>query len=289
MNSTYKFFLSICIFATVLISSCELYNPAEPIPGYIHIDKFNLNTTYSTEGSNSHKITDAWVYIDDQIVGCFELPATFPVIAEGVHKIKLIPGIKVNGIASNRGQYPYYTSYEQDVNFEAGKSITLSPTITYKSTTNFVYLNDFEAAGFTIDTTNYSDTTLQLLVSPDPNVYEGAKSAIGYTDATKTRFECATTSNFVLPHGGAPIFLEFNYKCNHEVVVSIIAYGTATLEQFEVIRLNPSANWNKIYVYLTPTVSATYSAVDYKLVWGMHDQSGSDSSVVLLDNIKLIK
>ena len=75
MNKRYPYSL-ISLFALIFMSSCELYNPAEPTPAYIHIDKFILNTAYLTEGSNSHKITDAWVYIDDQLLGCFELPAT---------------------------------------------------------------------------------------------------------------------------------------------------------------------------------------------------------------------
>ena len=127
MNTIYKFLFSFGFFATLLFSSCELYNPSEPIPAYIHIEKFNLTTDYATQGSNSHKITDAWVYVDDQLIGCFELPATFPVITEGTHKVKIVAGIKVNGIASNRGQYPFYNPYEQIVNFEVGKKITLSP------------------------------------------------------------------------------------------------------------------------------------------------------------------
>lgn len=288
MNKIYKFLLSFGFFATFLLSSCELYNPSEPIPAYIHIENFNLTTNYATEGSNSHKISDAWVYVDDQLIGCFELPATFPVIAEGTHKVKIIAGIKVNGIASNRGQYPFYSPYIQDVNFEIGKRVTLSPTVTYKSTTTFAFMQDFEGAGLTIDTTAFSDSALQEIVSPDPNVFEGLKSAIGYTDPTRFRFECATVSNYTLPQAGAPVFLEFNYKCNYTLTVSIIARGTTTSGQFVCLNLNPTSYWKKAYIYLTPNVSGTFTAIDYKMVWGFHNTIPLDSAAVMLDNIKLV-
>lgn len=286
MKTTYKFLLPIAVLATSLFSSCELYNPAEPVPAYIHIEKFTLTTTYLTEGTNSHKITDAWVYVDDQIIGCFELPATFPVISEGTHKVKIIPGIKVNGIAANRGQYPFYTSYEQDVDFQVGKIITLSPAVTYKAGTDFVFLQDFETAGTTLAITSQSDTTIEIHTGTD--VFEGTKCLAGYVDPTRFRFECATVSAFDLPKGGAPVFLEFNYKCNYVVVVSVIAQGTTSINQFSALNLNPSENWNKAYVYLTPTVSGAYTATDYKIVWGIHNSFGVDSAAVLIDNIKLI-
>jgi hypothetical protein len=178
MNTTYKLLLSIGAFATLLLSSCELYNPAEPIPAYIHIQKFNVTTDISTQGSNSHKITDAWVYVDDQIIGCFELPATIPIIAEGNHKVKLSPGIKMNGISADRAQYPFYTRYEQDVDFQKGTTITLSPTVTYNSIADFSFMQDFETAGTTISTTSFSDTIIKYVTSPDPNVFETGTSLI---------------------------------------------------------------------------------------------------------------
>lgn len=288
MNKIYKVLLPICIFATVLISSCELYNPAEPVPAYIHIDKFTLTTDYATEGTTSNKISDAWVYIDDILIGCYELPATFPVISEGVHAVKISAGIKVNGISSDRAPYPFYSKYEQLIDFQVGKTINISPTINYLPSTTFAFMEDFEGAGNTIDTTSNSDTSLQILSSPDPNVFEGSKCGIAYLDATRTIFEFATVANYQLPKNGAPVFLEFNYKCNFVFTVSVIAYGTGGLSQFSSLHLNPSSEWNKAYVYLTPNVSGAYTAIDYKIVWGMHNLAPLDSAVMLLDNIKLV-
>ncbi|CAN5405852.1 hypothetical protein BH10BAC1_BH10BAC1_10390 [soil metagenome] len=289
MTKIYKLFLPIGIFALLLISSCELYNPPEPVPAYIHIQKFDLTTNYSAEGTNSNKISDAWIYVDDQLIGCFELPATVPVIVEnGSHIVKVSAGIKVNGISSNRGIYPFYKKYEQTIDLQKGIVTTLSPTTSYNSTTTFAYKEDFEIAGVTIAPTANSDTTFQTLSSPDPNIFEGSKCGVAYIDNTKTFFEAATVNSFVLPKAGAPVFLEFNYKCTYEVTVSIIAYGSTASAQFLSLHLNPSPEWNKAYIYLTPNVSGASSALNYKMVWGMINVTGATSGAMYIDNIKLV-
>lgn len=288
MKKNYRLLISFMGFASVFISSCELYNPAEKIPAYIHIQKIDLTTDYATEGSNSSKITDAWVYIGDQLIGCFELPATFPVLAEGIQQVKIRAGIKVNGISSNRSPYPFYTIFEQQIDLQKGKTITLSPSVSYLSTANFTFMQDFEAVGVTIEPTSNSDSILEITASPDPNVFEGSKSGAIYSEPGRPFVEVATVNPYSLPKGGAPVFLEFNYKCNYEFTVSIIAYGSATSAQFPVLHFNPSENWNKTYTYLTPSVSSANSAINYKIVWGMLNNSGADSIALLLDNIKLI-
>lgn len=293
MTKIYKVLFPIGLFALLFLSSCELYNPAEPIPAFIHIQKIDLVRNLSgfvsagDEGTLSNKISDAWVYIDDQLVGCYELPATFPVIGTGSHKVKISAGIKVNGISASRGQYPFFTKYTQIVDLKQGETTTLSPTISYSSSTNFYFMQDFETVGSTIDTTPSSLTNLAII--SDANVFEGSKSLKGYIVDPYNFFECATIPNCTLPKMGAPVFLEFNYKCNHQITVSMIAYGSSTQEQFLVLNLNPSTNWNKIYIYLTPTVSGANTANYYKVLWGMINNTGqTDSAYVYLDNIKLI-
>lgn len=277
-------------FICALFSACELYNPTEPIPAYIHIDKINLVTAADgTQGSNSNKITDAWVYVDEKLIGCFELPSTFPVLYEGNHQLKIRAGIKVNGIAATRAPYPFYEAYTQTIDFQKGKRVTVSPTVTYRSNAHFDLLENFENIGTQVDTTINSDTTLQITTAPpSQNVFEGVHSAIAYLDANRTFFECATSTKYTLPTSGADIFLEFNYKCNYPFTISVIAYGTASSAQFAVLNYNPSENWNKAYVFLTPTISSAYTAVNYKIAWGLLNNTGADSIAFLIDNIKLI-
>src|ERR1035437_8225163 len=125
--------ISLCIGVIVTISSCSLFNPGNPIPAYIHIDKIGVKVNSDgSQGSRSNKISDAWVYIDEQLIGCFELPATFPVLYEGKHEIKIRPGIKVNGIAATRTPYPFYTIYDSIIHLQKGVRTYLNPIVTYR-------------------------------------------------------------------------------------------------------------------------------------------------------------
>ena len=295
MKYRYPLFTALGFFLLILINSCELYNPAEPVPAYIHIDKFILqknlagfpNSVTNDEGSLSQKITDAWVYVDEQLIGCFALPATFPVLAEGSHQIKIRAGIKVNGIAATRSPYPFYNEYSQTIVLKRGSKITLIPTITYSSNTHFKLMEDFENSGTQIIKTANSDTTIQKIGNTN-QFEEGAYSGIIYLDANRTFFECSTLDSFLLPKSGAPIFLEFNYKSNYNFTIGIIAKGTTSTSQFPSLSFNPSTNWNKAYLYLTPSVGGAYNALNYRIFIGMVNNTAADSVALLLDNLKLV-
>ena len=43
-------------------------------PSWLAIDQFTLTTNPDLQGSNSHGITDAWIFMDGRALGVFELP-----------------------------------------------------------------------------------------------------------------------------------------------------------------------------------------------------------------------
>jgi len=290
MKYNYSVFITFCLLLAIAFNSCEIYNPSEPIPAYIHIDKISLNTSFSTEGTNSNKITDAWVYIDEQLIGCFELPATFPVLYEGSHQIKIRPGIKVNGIAATRSPYPFYNSYDTIINLQKGVKLNLKPIVRYRTNMTFNFMEDFENTGNIISPSPKTgvDDTLKVINTPNPNVFEGNGSGIVYLDNQHTFFEGVSSISYGLPKNGADVFLEFNYKCNHEFQVGVYAHSNSGSSQELALTLNPSANWNKTYVYLTGVVSSSINATDFSIFFGMVNNTSSDSLALLLDNIKLV-
>ncbi|MGB3948423.1 MAG: hypothetical protein WBM13_10590 [Bacteroidia bacterium] len=287
MVKKYLFLVKIVVFISfvVFLGACNLFNPTEPIPSYISIDKIDLTTDPISQGSDSHKITDAWVYVDEQLVGCYELPCKFPVLFTGVHNVMIRAGIKVNGIAAIRSPYPFYTSYKQTVDLQAGVVTPMSPTVTYASTADFQFMEDFELAGVIIDTSSTSDTTLQRIY--DSNVFEGNSSGVAYLDHQNTFFECVSSQPYTLPKGGSDVFLEFNYKSNHEFVVGVIAQPPYYLKTAS-LTYNASANWNKTYLYLTPAISGSAGALQFKIFIGMQNTTGADGVALYLDNIKVV-
>jgi len=287
MKKIYFRLFSILLICSFLIS-CD--KEKEPIPSYIHIDKFIL-TTGSTEGSNSHKITDAWVYIDEQLIGAFELPVTFPVLYEGSHQIKIRAGIKINGISATRAPYPFYENYESTINLKTGEKLNITPTVKYLSNTQFKFMENFDNVGIIIaNSPSGTDTSMkQIFATSDSNVFEGNGSGVAYLDQTKTFFEAVSNTSYVLPKGGVPVFLEMNYKSNHEFVVGMFIHSGSNTQKISVLNINSSDSWNKIYLYLTPVILAGGgNATDYNIFIGMINNTGADSLSLFVDNFKLV-
>lgn len=295
MKQFYFFSCSVFLFISILFSACNLYNPAEPVPSYIRINKIDLVTT-EEEGTNSHKITDAWVYVDEKLIGCFELPVTIPLLYEGDHQIAIKAGIKVNGISATRAPYPFYERFVQTTTLTRGSVSTINPVVTYVTNLNwegdFLWEENFDAGTTLQNSPSGTDTAIKHFTIPlgatDPMVFEGTGSAVAYLDANRTFFECVSSDSYVLPRGDAPSFLELNYKCNYQFVVGLFAHGPAGTNKYKVINVNPSPEWNKIYIYLSPVVSSAGATTDFNVFIGMLNNTDASNAFIAIDNIKLL-
>ncbi|MFA4852141.1 MAG: hypothetical protein WC599_06450 [Bacteroidales bacterium] len=281
------YILSIVVIICTLVS-CELIDPEEQIPSYIHIDSIGVSTQghYSEYGSSSHKITDAWVYIDDQLIGAFELPATFPVLWEGTHTVTVKPGIKVNGISATRSIYPFYEPYVVSLNLVKDSIITLNPTVTYFPST-VKWKEDFEV-GISLEETLFSDTTIVQTLAGDPEAFEGY-SGVVHLDATRDFFQCKTINSYELPRADNPVFLEMNYKTNEKILVGLYANSTTQTERLEILNINSSNTWNKIYINLNNAINRTTINPDnFHVFFEVQKSSDVSNSKILFDNIKLV-
>ena len=133
----------ITYFLIVLVlSSCQKEDTAG-IPTYIKIDNIALD-----QGNTTSNITDAWIYINGQLQGVYELPAKFPVLEQGNTDIKVYAGIKNNGISTERATYPFYNPYTINTELSINSTREIKPEISIKENIsggdNLVYLDDLE-------------------------------------------------------------------------------------------------------------------------------------------------
>ena len=82
------------LFLFSFLFSCDKNTDIQEIPSYINVSKVNLLTS-SVQGSNTHKITDIWVYVNDQFRGTFEIPATIPLLHKDSNNIRLFLESKI--------------------------------------------------------------------------------------------------------------------------------------------------------------------------------------------------
>lgn len=281
----YFFLLSILL---INVSGCEKFSGDQTIPAYLSIDSIYITTDYYSQGSASHKITDAWVYSDGELIGTFELPARFPVLESGKHEITVWPGIKKNGIASTRISYPYYNPVV--------KTMTLTPDSTtvagvlktiYQPASLFVWKEDFEEVSLTLDTTNRSSAFIQRTSAGSPETFEGSHSGKVVLDSLHDFFECQTHAEYPIPT--APVYLELNFNTTNSIVVGAFTYGITSLYQTPVITLNPTnGQWKKIYIDLSNTLFAYQGMLTYRVYLSAFKDAGLKQSGILFDNFKLV-
>lgn len=297
MRNCYR--LTIISFVVFFISmgllSCNKFKGDQKVPAYIHIDTFLLTTDYPYEGAASHKITDVWLYVDDNVQGCYELPATIPVLEKGKHKISIYPGIKLNGISATRTINPFYQPYiVEDYIFEEYVIDTLHPTTTYYSQDEtlitFGFTEDFEKQTINLTKTSDSDTTI-IKTDSVAEIWNDAENNSHYSGYvwigdTLNYFRVASPEFHDLPNQGDFIFLEIDYKCTEKFEVGLFAKMDA-INTINLIYVNPSPTWNKIYVNLGPSITEAHNAEYFKFyLAGSVDES--KSAEYYFDNLKVV-
>lgn len=283
------------LFTLLLHASCDKFEGDQTVPSSISIDSFTIDDNPSLdEGSLSHKITDAWVYVDDQLIGCFGLPAEIPVLVSGSHKLMIAAGIKYNGMSGIHGQYPIYKPFIQEqFTFFVDSMVSVMPTVSYYSNAVFVWMEDFEDGFISLETTDSAYASLDLVYHDPHDPLNGFISAEGKLYGDASVLECATNvsniSGFDLPAQGTPVFLEMNYQNDTPFAVGMFARWLGQVTRHPVVVLNPTkGKWNKIYINFTPLITDNASALDFNLYIYMEKDPALDTSVVRLDNMKLI-
>ena len=192
------------------------------VPAYISIDDILFSTDYATEGSASSNITDAWVYIDDNLVGVYELPATFPVLKEGNVEVKIYAGIKDNGITASRARYLLYDPHIQTINLVPEETIKIISTVGYNPDVKFTWLEDFETASLSFLYHTRSDT---IIMKQNNDVKEGNFSGHVYLESNMDFFEATSIEYGNVPKNGSPVYLEIDFKTNEPVLIGVYHNG----------------------------------------------------------------
>jgi hypothetical protein len=110
----------------------------------------------------------------------------------------------------------------------------------------------------------------------------GGSIFMSMSDAKPTS-KMLQTVPYYLPAGGVPIYLELNYKCNQHIQIGVIGGNT---DERPAITLNPTDDWNKIYIQLTSVVSAQPTYSGYQVY--IKATKEVETPEIFIDNVKLI-
>ena len=272
----------------VLFVSCEIINPEEELSSQLFIDEILFDTTQTTN-SFSSKITDAWVYFDDEFIGVYPIPSVIPVLKVGTKDIIVNAGIKKNGISASRVSYPFYKSFNTTKLISPNQICTIYPTVSYKIN-NFSYEENFEGNGTTLNvlTDSINHTIEKIYSNLSDSILGNNFGKISINGQNGEIFECKT-NNISLPKD-REVYLELEYKSNATFVVGIYAnYEQSNSSKSAIIYINEKEDWNKTYLSLSETINYYgNSVVDYNIFIGMSRDTTLISNELFIDNLRIV-
>lgn len=265
----------------VFLTSCEKHDIIQEIPSYISVNNVNVSTS-TNQGSNTHNITDVWIYVNDQFRGAYEIPATIPILQKDSNNIKIFAGIKDNGITSTRVRYHFYKSYEENVFLVEDSIIEITPTFTYTSSST-IESENFEGVGTNIDTTLSSEVDFEVITE------NGNKFAYVLLSGNNHVFEAATEDFEGLPQAGSPVYLELDYQSNHTALIGAYVNYSQTVVNKDLVWVSPKEEeWNKIYINMTKTVSEAINNNSIKFYVNIFRSDTTEDAWMKFDNLKII-
>ncbi len=285
------------IAAGILIgfsAGCTVLDPAEDIPSYLHIDAITLNAT-GVQGTSRATITDAWIFMDGDLLGGFELPCDVPILADGTHRFIIRGGVKMNGLSTTRAIYSSWKGWEGNIELSRGQSVTASPVVTYFTGVDFVntWMLNFDSQG----TSLVPEPTSSGIIVKDtvPAAYEGPYSGYVHLNNTDTTFFFGASSTGYIMPPNIDTWLEFDYRSDVAFTVGIKETVTGYAEPW--LEVQPNQDWTKIYIRLTDvlakaaTVNFSHSPANtpYKIFFAFVNPSSQAESNLYIDNIKLLK
>lgn len=276
----------------ILLTTCQ---KDDLTPSWLIIDEIQLQTDEATQGPNSHGITDAWVYMDNESLGVFSLPARIPILAEGEHDFTIYAGVKVNGISATRTRYPFYERFDSKVILTRNGETNLTPVVTYKSNVQFQLLEDFEDIGIDFEPDPDSDTNITIITAtqyPDIVKY-GNSCGMIYLSGNDTIYKGETNTNLLLPRN-QDLFVEIDYMNTNTIAMGVIAENSQQSNEHNPLVIMNAQNeasmeWKKIYIDIEEDVSYEINATSYEIFLLSIMDAANNTGVIYLDNIKVLR
>ena len=288
-----QFFLFMIV--GLMLNSCIKNNPD---PSWIEITPWTLvansNSQYPT-GELTHSFTDAWVYVNDELIGVFQVSDTLkiPVLKSGAVNIKIYPAIRNNGVSATKKIYPFVERYEINTTLVQNQTLQINPVTRYSSMVRFA-IEDFEDPAIKI--VNDLNSATQMAQGNDPAILQWG-NFYGYvnlneTDTTwiaYTNFESVNEAN--LPRG-KEVYLEIDYYNTNNVVTGLLWISPSSIKNNTNYQLNdqdPSkVKWKKIYIDLKELISNSPTGTYFEQSFQAMLDDGDTEGLIVIDNIKVV-
>ena len=280
----------IYLFAPVwfAIAGCD---KAEPVPAYLKIEPFVVD---AKGGADWQKITDGWLYVNNEFLGAYTLPATVPVLAEGQSEVILFPGVKENGIVGTPNIYQFLTRYETTLNLTPKGETPIKPTTKYDPAAVIPWdeRGDFDGTSDLQLVNRDGDDSTSYVLTTD-GAFAG-RSVRMEVNTEHPYMEIATELVPLPTTAEQEVWLELHHNNDMPFTLILLSSTGGSSEIAQAVYLfNPSEGWNKIYINLTDFLINALQEEDrldfrVSLPKDEKGQYTQTSGTVMLDNIRLV-
>ncbi len=259
----------------------------EQIPAFLAIQKIE-----QTDAADE-KITDAWVYADNEFLGAFPLPAKIPILKSGSVELQIFPGVVENGDYLTPNIHPILKKWVTTVALEEGDSVAVSPMTALETDTKTPLDEDFEGAHKFIEDLDGDFET--KMVFEAGGGFGGSRAGRLTVDTAHQKAETASIILDDLPTDGTKqVWLEIVYKNDFPFQFGLAGSDGGAFETgvFQTI-FNKKTSWTKMYINLTQALLLS-NYEKYKLTVRTVlplDEGGKPavpSGSIWLDNVRII-
>lgn len=287
----FKNYVFTFLFSSLLVlSGCVKNNPD---PSWILVNQWSLQSNINlsgAEGELTQNFSDAWVYVNDECMGVFELPVKIPVLKSGSVNIKVYPAVKINGISATKTIYPFCSVFSMNATLVQNETLTVSPTTHYVDNAQFI-IEDFEGANIKLENDPNTSSANFTLDNVDLQSFNGNAYARVGLNSTDSNWVAYTTFNSFLPKG-KEVYLEIDYYNTISVTTGLIAIAPSGIVRNVNIQLNkqdPSkVKWKKMYINLRELIGASDVNAYFDHSFEAWLTTGAPATEIRIDNIKVV-
>ena len=273
-----------------LLTACIKNNPN---PSWIEVNPFVLESNPAlsgAEGQLSQDFRDVWLYVDDQMVGCFQTPFKIPILKDGNVNIKLYPAIRNNGIATDKKIYPFMNVYEINAELIKDQTLTINPKTSYVNNANF-WIEDFEDASIKLQDDPNTSVASLFVSSDNLTPFNGFNYGKVVLNAFDSVWVANTTEQLAIAKN-KPCFMEVDYYNTNRFVQGFLALNTnGSFYQdnagFNLQALN-TIKWKKMYIELTELIGNSANGSNFIQTFKANLEEGQAETFICIDNIKII-
>jgi hypothetical protein len=273
-----------------LLTACIKNNPN---PSWIEVNPFVLvsNPALSgSEGQLTQDFRDVWLYVDDQMVGCFQTPFKIPILKDGNVNIKIYPAVRNNGISTDKKIYPFMSVYEINSQLIKDQTLTINPVTSYVYNANF-WIEDFEDASIKIQDDPNTSVASLFVSSDNLTPFNGFNCGKVVLNSADSVWVASTTEQLPIAKN-KPCFLEVDYYNTNRFVQGFLALNSnGSFYQdnagFNLQALN-TIKWKKMYIELTELIGNSANGSNFIQTFKANLEEGQTETFICIDNIKIV-